>query len=107
MAATRLALDGYGARRPGSFAGRGLASHPVGIITRLSLDGYGARRTGSFGGRGEIIVLPPAAIGSVGWHRHIVTRDRQRDKAAQIQAEDDELLEIITIIMATKEKWEA
>jgi hypothetical protein len=53
MPLTRLSLDGYGARRAGSFAGRGPveSAHPVGIITRLSLDGYGARRAGSFAGR--------------------------------------------------------
>ena len=53
MPLTRLSLDGYGARRAGSFAGRSLAGgeHPVALITRLSLDGYGARRAGSFGGR--------------------------------------------------------
>ena len=104
---TRLSLDGYGARRAGSFAGRDLVSRPVGIITRLSVDGYGARRAGSFAGRVEIIVPPPAATGGGGWHRHIATLDRQRKEAEQIQAEDEELLEIITIIMATKDKWEA
>lgn len=55
MAITRLSLDGYGARRAGSFSGKtpGAPSgpHPVGEITRLSLDGYGAKRTGSFSGR--------------------------------------------------------
>lgn len=54
MAYTRLSLDGYGAKRAGSFVGKQLSvssTHPVGKITRLSLDGYGARRTGVFGGK--------------------------------------------------------
>lgn len=51
-AKTRLSLDGYGARRYGSFAGKtSSATHPVGILTRLSLDGYGVRRYGSFAGK--------------------------------------------------------
>lgn len=50
-AITRLSLDGYGARRAGSFADR---ARPVGRITRLSLDGYGARRAGSFAGRAAV-----------------------------------------------------
>ena len=106
---TRLSLDGYGARRAGSFTGKDGTPPPstVGRITRLSLDGYGAKRAGSFAGRVEIIVPPPAATGGGGWHRHIATLDRQRKEAEQIQAEDEELLEIITIIMATKDKWEA
>ena len=29
-------------------------SHPVGVITRLSLDGYGAKRTGSFSGKNGV-----------------------------------------------------
>lgn len=105
MASTRPSLDGYGARRAGSFAGRGL-SLPVGIITRLHLDGYGARRAGNFAGRVEIIALPTGG----GWLRHSTLAARQHAKAAQIQAQihadDDEILETITIIMATKEKWE-
>ena len=59
MPTTRLSLDGYQARRTGSFAGRGpvitpIPDHPVGVITRLSLDGYGVRRTGSFAGRSPV-----------------------------------------------------
>lgn len=51
-AKTRLSLDGYGARRYGSFAGKtSSATHPVGILARLSLDGYGVRRYGSFAGK--------------------------------------------------------
>lgn len=54
-AITRLSLDGYGARRAGSFAGKasgaGSGNHNPGTITRLSLDGYGAQRVGSFAGK--------------------------------------------------------
>ena len=51
---TRLALDGYGARRVGSFAGKPATAdtgRTIGVITRLSLDGYGARRVGAFAGK--------------------------------------------------------
>lgn len=35
-------------------------AHPVAKITRLSLDGYGARRAGSFSGKTPHIVVPPS-----------------------------------------------
>ena len=78
MPTTRLSLDGYQARRTGSFAGRGpvitpIPDHPVGVITRLSLDGYGVRRAGSFAGRSpvaesagtlpQLVGLPLAIVG--------------------------------------------
>ena len=66
-AITRLGLDGYGARRAGSFAGKEDATvgpHPVGVITRLSLDGYGAKRAGSFAGKtGTEPVVDDAIVG--------------------------------------------
>ena len=51
---TRLSVDGYGAKRAGSFAGKAASAdgpHTPGRITRLSLDGYGAKRHGSFAGK--------------------------------------------------------
>jgi len=55
MPITRLALDGYGAKRTGTFAGKeasaGGGPHPVGILTRLTLDAYGGKRAGNFGGK--------------------------------------------------------
>ena len=60
MSTTRLSVDGYGARRAGSFAGKVASEsgpHPTGIITRMSLDGYGARRAGSFAGKGAVAAV--------------------------------------------------
>ncbi len=57
---TRLGLDGYGARRAGSFAGKTIAGGP---ITRLSLDAYGARRAGDFTGKETAVEIPPAVAG--------------------------------------------
>jgi hypothetical protein len=48
---SRLSLDGYGARQAGSFAGKAVEAHPVGVLSRLALDGYGGKRAGPFSGK--------------------------------------------------------
>ena len=58
-------------RLTGSAFTDGGGAHPVGVITRLSLDGYGARRTGSFA-RGSVVVAPvPVEQYSGGWLPYI------------------------------------
>ena len=73
---TRLSLDGYGARRAGSFAGKTPSGpggpHPVGIVTRFGLEGYGVRRivVNGFAGKtpdGGIVVEPPVTPPTGGW----------------------------------------
>lgn len=72
-ALTRLSLDGYGAKRAGSFAGKEATTpsspHTPGRITRLSLDGYGVKRAGSFAGKEESgiqIISAPGIIEGAG-----------------------------------------
>ena len=74
-------------------------------ITRLSIDGYGARRAGSFAGRAEVIVVVPdaATTGGGGWQHTRIGRPltkKELEKRFGLEEEAAEVIQSLAEIQA-------